>query len=92
MYYISRRSVSKCPRRAEHFSRQPQSALHGKAACASFDFSAPLTETVLLGNIAVRFPNETLKWNSEALRFTNNEQATSFVQTEYRSGWEMEGL
>ena len=75
-----------------HFENWHKAIQTGKPACASFDFSAPLTETVLLGNIAVRFPNETLKWDSEALRFTNNEQANAFVKTEYRSGWEIEGL
>ena len=64
----------------------------GKPACASFDFSAPLTETVLLGNIAVRFPNEKLKWDTKALKFINNDLANSFVRSEYRKGWEMEGL
>lgn len=75
-----------------HFENWHEAIRTGKPACASFDFSAPLTETVLLGNIAVRFPNERLKWDSTALRFTNSEQANSFVRTEYRKGWEMEGL
>ena len=75
-----------------HFENWHEAILTGNPASASFDFSAPLTETVLLGSIAARFPNETLKWDSEALRFTNNELANSFVRTEYRSGWEIEGL
>lgn len=75
-----------------HYQNWHEAIRTGMPACASFDFSAPLTETVLLGNIAVRFPNESLKWDSEALRFTNNEQANAFVRTEYRSGWEVEGL
>ena len=57
-----------------------------------FDFSSPLTETVLLGNIAVRFPKERLEWDSKTLRFTNNQQANEFIRTEYRKGWESEGL
>ena len=75
-----------------HFENWHDAIRTGKSARASFDFSAPLTETVLLGNIAVRFPNETLNWDSEALRFTNNDRANSFVRTEYRSGWEIDGL
>lgn len=78
--------------RRGHFENWHDAIRTGKSACASFDFSAPLTETVLLGNIAVRFPNETLNWDSEALRFTNNDRANSFVRTEYRSGWEIDGL
>lgn len=75
-----------------HYENWHEAIRTGNPACASFDFSAPLTETVLLGNIAMRFPNETLKWDSEALRFTNNDRANSFVRTEYRSGWQIEGL
>ena len=76
----------------DHFENWREAIRTGNPACASFDFSAPLTETVLLGNIAVRFPNETLKWDSNALRFTNNERANGFIRTEYRKGWEIDGL
>ena len=78
--------------RRGHFESWHEAIQSGKPACASFDFSAPLTETVLLGNIAVRFPNETLKWNTKELRFTNNQQANEFVSKKYRKGWEIAGL
>jgi len=78
--------------RRGHFESWHEAIQTGKPACASFDFSAPLTETVLLGNIAVRFPKERLEWDSKTLRFTNNQQANEFVRTEYRKGWESEGL
>jgi hypothetical protein len=78
--------------RRGHFESWHEAIQSGQPACASFDFSAPLTETVLLGNIAVRFPNEKLEWDSQALKVTNNQQANSFVRNEYRKGWEIEGL
>jgi len=78
--------------RRGHFESWHEAIQTGKPACASFDFSAPLTETVLLGNIAVRFPKERLEWDSKILRFTNNQQANEFIRTEYRKGWESEGL
>ena len=78
--------------RRGHFESWHEAIQSGQPACASFDFSAPLTETVLLGNIAVRFPNEKLEWDSHALKFTNNQQANSFVRSEYRKGWDIEGL
>lgn len=70
-----------------HFENWHEAIQTGKPACASFDFAAPLTETVLLGNIAVRFPNQQLNWDSAALRFTNNDDANSFVTSDYRPGW-----
>ena len=78
--------------RRGHFDSWHEAIQSGQPACASFDFSAPLTETVLLGNIAARFPNEKLEWDSQALKVTNNQQANSFVRNEYRKGWEIEGL
>lgn len=66
----------------------------GKAArpLAPFDYSGPLTEAVLLGSVAVRFPQRTLEWNAAELRFTNEAAANAFVRREYRPGWEFAGL
>ena len=59
---------------------------------SNFAYAGPLTETVLLGVIASRVGSGELKWDAENLRFTNSEQANKYVQQEYRSGWEVEGL
>jgi predicted dehydrogenase len=65
----------------------------GKPALASssFDIAARLTETMLLGNIAVRFNRQVLEWDAARLRFTNSDAATKLVRTEYRKGWELPG-
>jgi predicted dehydrogenase len=62
----------------------------GKPALASsnFDYSARLTETMLLGNIAVRFAGKKLEWNAAKLQFTNSDAATKLVSKEYRKGWD----
>lgn len=57
-----------------------------------FSYSGPLTESVLLGCLATRFPNATLQWDAEHLRVTNNRQANALVRKTYRRGWEVEGL
>jgi hypothetical protein len=59
---------------------------------ASFDYSGPLTESVLLGSVAVRFPKTTLQWNSAKLQFENEKAANQFVRRSYRKGWEVAGL
>ncbi|WP_425615348.1 Gfo/Idh/MocA family protein [Anatilimnocola sp. NA78] len=58
---------------------------------ASFDYSGPLTESVLLGGVASRFKGETLEWNAEKLTFTNKPDADQFLKREYRKGWEVIG-
>ncbi len=59
---------------------------------AHFGYAGPLTEWVLLGGIATRFPNQTLEWNADDLKFTNMPAANQFVKKVYRAGWEVEGL
>jgi predicted dehydrogenase len=59
---------------------------------SNFDYSGPMTETVLMGTIAVRYPNEKLEWDSEAMKFTNSEAANKFVRKTYRPGWQVPGL
>ncbi|HYG24735.1 MAG TPA: Gfo/Idh/MocA family oxidoreductase [Verrucomicrobiae bacterium] len=56
-----------------------------------FSYSGPLTETILAGCVASRFPQTDLKWNSEKLRF-NLRDANKLVRRRYRRGWRVEGL
>ncbi|MFM7148721.1 MAG: Gfo/Idh/MocA family protein [Gemmataceae bacterium] len=55
---------------------------------SSFAYSGPLSETVLLGTLASRFPEATLTWDSEAMKLTGQDQADSFLRKTYRKGWE----
>lgn len=59
----------------------------GKPASSNFDHSGPLSEMVLMGNLAVRFPNKRLLWDGENMRVTNDEEANTYVRREYRDGW-----
>ncbi|MBG88588.1 MAG: dehydrogenase [Verrucomicrobiales bacterium] len=59
---------------------------------SNFDYSGPMTETVLLGTIAVRYPNQKLEWDSEGMKFTNSDEANKFVKKSYRPGWQVVGL
>jgi predicted dehydrogenase len=58
----------------------------------SFDYSGPLTESVLLGCLATRFRNQTLNWDAANMRVTNHDDANRHVRRTYRMGWETEGL
>jgi hypothetical protein len=58
---------------------------------ADFSYAGPLTETILLGGIASRFPQTTLNWNAEHLKFDRH-AADHFVKRDYRKGWKVAGL
>jgi len=61
----------------------------GKPASSNFEYSGPLSETVLMGNLAVRYPGRELFWNGEAMEVTNDPDANAYVRREYREGWHL---
>ncbi|MFO0847250.1 MAG: Gfo/Idh/MocA family oxidoreductase [Gemmataceae bacterium] len=58
-------------------------------ALANFDYAGMLTETVLLGNIAIKLAGQKLDWDGPGLKFTNSDKATALVTKQYRKGWEL---
>ncbi len=68
-------------------------AVLGKATTSTpFDYAGPLTESVLLGPVATRFPKTTLEWNVAKMKFRNSVEASHLVRREYRAGWKVKGL
>jgi predicted dehydrogenase len=59
----------------------------GAPADSNFDYSGPFTETVVMGNLALRAPYEVLEWDGVKMRFTNSDAANEFVHSPYREGW-----
>jgi len=63
-------------------------AIQGQGSTsAPFRYAAFLTEVALLGNIALRFPNETLRWDAKHLRFPDRAEAEAFLGSAAREGW-----
>ncbi len=58
----------------------------GSPTTCSFDYSGPLTETVLLGNVAYRC-GKRIHWDPVNLKVTNAPEANQYVQRDYRNGW-----
>jgi predicted dehydrogenase len=70
---------------------------------SNFDYAGPFTETVLMGNLAIRsymmregegnkttYPGrKKLLWDGANMRITNFEPANQFVKREYREGWHL---
>jgi hypothetical protein len=61
----------------------------GKPGGANFEFSGPVTEALLLGNVALR-AGAKIKWDSAGMKVTNVPTAQQYVQPEYRSGWSLD--
>lgn len=59
----------------------------GPKPVSNFEYSGPMTETVLLGVLALRAPGRRLEWNSEQLKIANAPELNEHVHIEYRPGW-----
>ena len=82
----------------EGFKKDKHSAL-----TSSFDFAGPLTEAILMGNLAIRsydlreksdhgfsYPGrKKLLWDGTNMRVTNFDPANQFVKRAYREGWSL---
>ncbi|MSU37287.1 MAG: Gfo/Idh/MocA family oxidoreductase [Pedosphaera sp.] len=76
---------------ANHWHQFVNAILGKDKTQANFNYAGPLTEAVLLGSVATRFPHTTLEWNAKKLTF-NVKEANKFVRRKYRKGWEVKGL
>jgi hypothetical protein len=60
----------------------------GEPACSNFAVSAPFTEWITLGVMALRFEGK-LEWDSEKMRITNNAEANKLLKPTFRKGWSL---
>lgn len=72
----------------DHYVSWALACLGEDKATSNFDYSGPLTETVLLGTIAIRHPGATLRWNHESMELSGAPGAGRWLTKEYRKGWE----
>jgi predicted dehydrogenase len=77
------------PRSPGHHQEWINACKGGKPPTANFDFSGPLTEVLLLGNIAIR-TGEKLLWDGPNMKITNVPEANNYVRRRYRKGWTLE--
>jgi hypothetical protein len=94
-----------------HYAAWVEAALDGYGSeksnnlSSKFDIAGPLTESVLMGNLAIRsyfvarkdsrgresYPGRNIKlmWDGPNMRITNFDEANQFVKRTYREGWSL---
>tara|TARA_R110002020_G_scaffold108281_2_gene251106 strand:+ start:100236 stop:101684 length:1449 start_codon:yes stop_codon:yes gene_type:complete len=89
-----------------HYKQWVEAAIAGygkKEVSSPFSVAGPLTETLLIANLAIRgfdmqkkredggidYPGRYIEmlWDSDNMRVTNFEEANQFVKRNYREGW-----
>jgi len=93
-----------------HYAAWVEAAIAGygsdkaKNLSSHFDIAGPLTESVLMGNLAIRsydiqkkngkdinYPGRNIKllWDGSNMKITNFDEANQFVKRTYRDGWSL---
>ena len=93
-----------------HYAAWVEAAIAGygsdkaKNLSSHFDIAGPLTESVLMGNLAIRsydiqkkngkdinYPGRNIKllWDGANMKITNFDEANQFVKRTYRDGWSL---
>lgn len=70
-----------------HFTEFAKAIKGGPAATSNFpDYAGPLTETILLGNLAV-WAGKKVEWDATNLKAKNAPEVEEIVKPVYRKGW-----
>lgn len=79
------------PRSPGHFEEFIRAIKTGEPAMSNFpNYSGPLTETILLGNLAVWAGGTKVEWDAKRLRIKNGTpELARIVKPEYRDGWKI---
>jgi hypothetical protein len=70
-----------------HYTSWVDACLDSGKTTSNFAYASRLTEAVLLGAVAVRFPQEKLEWDASSGKFTNHDAANERLTKSYRAGW-----
>jgi predicted dehydrogenase len=76
------------PRGINHYQEWIRACKGGPKPSANFDYSGPLAETILLGNVAA-LAGRKLSWDGPKMRAANMPEANKYLRRKYRQGWKL---
>lgn len=76
------------PRSKGHYIEWIEACKGGPPALSNFDYAAKLTETMLLGNLALRVGKK-IEWDAKQMKVRNCPEADQFIRRSYREGWSL---
>jgi len=71
-----------------HHREWIEACKNGNPTTCPFDYSGPLTEAALLGNVAYRVGKK-LEWDWKRLKASNCTEADRYLRHHYRNGWKI---
>lgn len=75
----------------DHHRQWVEAATAGdaKKPGSNFEYSVPMTQAILLGCVALRFPGLELQWDGAKREFTNLPEANAWLKSRAREGYDM---
>ena len=81
-----RKPEAQLPRGVGHRREWINACKGGPKPLSNFEYAGPLSELVLLGNVALR-TGQKIYWDGPGLKVSNVAEADQYIRREYRSGW-----
>ncbi len=75
-----------------HYHLFVDACLGGPKTESHFAQTGPMTESIILGTVALRVPGQNLDWNHRRMKITNNADANRYLKRSYRKGWQVGGF
>jgi predicted dehydrogenase len=76
------------PRGPDHYQEWVRGCKGGPMPLSHFGYAGPLTEMVLLGNVAIR-TGKKLMWDGPSMSITDLPEANEYLHRPYREGWSL---
>jgi hypothetical protein len=80
------------PGSVNHYHSWVDAAMGKGETSANFTYSGKLTEALVLGVVANRFPGQKLEWDAENMKVKNVPEANKLLKREYREGYKVDNL
>jgi hypothetical protein len=74
------------PRDVDHYHDWIRACKGGPKPMSNFDYAGPLTETILLGNIAA-LAGRKVEWDGPNMKVRNMPEINASLRRKYRAGW-----
>jgi predicted dehydrogenase len=74
------------PRGVDHYHDWIRACKGGPKPLSNFDYAGPMSEAVLLGNVAAKV-GQKLEWDAAGMKITNIPEANKYLRRSYRAGW-----
>ncbi|SEJ52054.1 Predicted dehydrogenase [Cyclobacterium xiamenense] len=73
----------------DHYHHFADACLGKVKTESDFAVSGPMSETVILGTVAIRMPNTLLTWDARRMKISQPAEANRYLSRTYRKGWKV---